>query len=84
MGEDIQIYFPKAITIPISPDQDDIRNYVVMRLDRDIEREAMNDDLRGGIVKSILDKVSSMYVVVSPLLTIFTYQRLCLDSSSFR
>ena len=84
VGEDIQRYFPKAVVIPISPDQDDIRNYVVMRLDRDIERAAMNDDLRAEIVKVILDKLSNMYVSVYPLSTMYTYQRLYLDSSSFR
>ena len=84
VGEDIQRYFPRAVVIPISPDQDDIRNYVVMRLDRDIERAAMNDDLRAEIVKIVLDKLSNMYVSVYPLSTMYTYQRLYLDSSSFR
>ena len=76
VGKDIQKYFPKAVAIPISPNQDDIRNYVVMRLDRDIDREAMNDDLRAEIVKVILDKVSNMYVAAYPLSTMYTYQRL--------
>ena len=83
VGEDIQRYFPKAVAIPISPNQDDIRNYVVMRLDRGLEREAMGDDLRAGIVDFILDKVSTMYADVSPLSKMYTYLRLCLDSSSF-
>ena len=60
VGEDIRRYFPRAVAISISPDRDDIRNYVVMRLDRDIDREAMNDDLRAEIVEVILDKVSNM------------------------
>ena len=63
--EDIQIYFPKAAAIPISPSQNDIRNYVAMRLDRDIEREAMDNSLRAEIVKIILEKMSNMCVGVS-------------------
>jgi hypothetical protein len=39
--EDIQRYFTKAVVIPISPNTDDIRNYLEMRLDRDDEPEAM-------------------------------------------
>ena len=76
VGEYIQGYFPKAVAIPINPNQDDIRNYVVMKLDRDIEREAMSADLRAEIVKVILDKVSNMYVGVS------LYQRCILTNDS--
>ena len=82
--EAIQRYFSKVISIPIGPNQDDIRNYLEMRLDGDDEPEAMNDDLRAEIVKTILDKMSDVYVGVSLLTTIYTYQRFCLDSSSFR
>ena len=44
--------------IPISPNTDDIRNYLQMRLDRDAEPEAMNNDLREDIVRH--DKVVKM------------------------
>ena len=71
--EDIRRYIPEAVTIPIRPNQDDIRNYVVMRLDRDIEHGAMSDDLRAEIVKVILDKMSNMCVGASPLSTMYTY-----------
>ena len=60
--EDIQRYFPKAVVIPISPNSDDIRNYVERRLDRDSEPEAMTGDLRADIVKVILEKISDMCV----------------------
>ena len=60
VGEDIQRYFPKAVVIPISPNPDDIRNYVEMRLDRDTELEAMSNDLRADIIRVILEKVSDM------------------------
>ena len=73
VGEDIQRYIPGAVAIPIRPNQDDIRNYVVMRLDRDIEHKAMSDDLRAEIVKTILDKMSNMCVGTSPLSKMYTY-----------
>ena len=73
VGEDIQRYIPEVVAIPIRPNQDDIRNYVAMRLDRDIEHEAMSDDLRAEIVKIILDKMSDMCVGASHLSTMFTH-----------
>ena len=74
--EYIQRYFSKVVVIPISPSQDDIRNYVEMRLDGDAEPDAMNEDLRTDIVRVILEKISDMYVGklgVSPLSTMNTY-----------
>jgi len=62
VGEDIQRYFSKPVVIPISPSQDDIRDYVEMRLDRDDEPEAMNEDLRADIMRVIQEKISDMYV----------------------
>ena len=58
--EDVLRYFTKAIVIPISPNSDDIRNYVEMRLNRDDEPEAMSNDLRADIVRVILEKISDM------------------------
>ena len=58
--EDVQRYFSKAVVIPISPNTDDIRNYVEMRLDRDTEPEAMSNDLRVDIVRVISEKISDM------------------------
>ena len=87
VGEDIQRYFSKAVVIPISPSQDDIRNYVEMRLDMDTEPLAMNEDLRADILRVILEKISDMYVGilgVSTLSTVNTYQRLSVGSSLFR
>ena len=65
--DDIQRYFARAVAVPISPNQDDIRNYLKMRLDRDDIPEAMSNDLRADIVKIILDKMSDMCVGVSLL-----------------
>ena len=58
--ETIQRYFAKAVAIPISPNRNDIGNYVKMRLDRDDQPEAMNEGLRADIMKMILDKMSDM------------------------
>ena len=60
VGEEVRRYFPKAVVIPISPNKDDIRNYVDKRLDRDAEPEAMSNDLRADIVRVILEKISDM------------------------
>ena len=60
IAEDVKRYFSKAVVIPVSPNPDDIRNYVEMRLDRDTEPEAMNKNLRADIVKVILEKISDM------------------------
>ena len=73
VGGDVQRYFPNAIAIPISPNQNDIKNYLEMRLDRDDEPEAMNNDLRADIVRSVLDNMSDMCVGVSPLSVAYTY-----------
>ena len=56
----IQRYFTKAVVLPVSPNTDDIRNYLEMKLDRDHEPEAMDGDLREDIVKVILSKMSDM------------------------
>ena len=84
--EAIQKYFAQAIVLPISPNAEDITNYLERRLDKDVEPEAMDNDLRGDIVSSILEKMSDMYVaafVVSHLSKLYAY-RLCVDSFLFR
>jgi len=69
----IQKYFVKVVVIPISPNKDDMRKYVEMRLDRDEVPEAMDNSLRAEIVGVILDKMSNMCVCESPLCEIYTY-----------
>ena len=74
--EDIKRYFPKAVVIPISPNMDDIRNYLEMRLDKDLEPEAMDDDLRADILRIIPERTSDMCVgifSIPTLSTMFTY-----------
>ena len=60
--EDIKSYFTKAVLIPISPNTDDIRGYLEKRLDRGTVPEAMNDDLRANVIRTILEKISDTYV----------------------
>ena len=67
---DVQRYFKKAIVIPISPNTDDIRNYVEMRLDKDPDLEAMTNNLRADIVRviqEIYDMCARPFHISSPL-----------------
>ena len=76
--EDIQRYFPQAVVKPVSPNIDDIKSYLEMRLDRDPEPEAMNNDLRADIVRITLEKISNVCVeafTTSILSIICAYQR---------
>ena len=82
--EDIRRYFPMALIIPISPNGDDIKGYLEMKLNRDTEPEAMNDSLRADILRIILEKTSDMCVTVphiSNLSIIFTHNNFYPDSS---
>ena len=81
---DIRRYFAQAVVIPISPNRDDVRSYLEMRLEKDTEPEVMNDSLRADIVRIIMEKTSDMYVRVSSISTLskkYTYQQLYVDSS---
>jgi len=72
---DVQRYFNKAIVIPISPNTDDIRNYVEMRLDRDSDQEAMSNDLRADIIR-VIQEISDMFARpfhISSLLTTYSF-----------
>ena len=83
----IQRYFTKVVVIPISPNTDDVRNYLEMKLDRDEEPEAMDNDLRADIIKVILDKMSDMCVRafrIPCLSMVNAYAKLCADSSLLR
>jgi len=60
--DDIQRYSLRVVAIPISPNVDDIRNYLEMRLDGDGEPEAMSDGLREDIIRIMQEKISDMCV----------------------
>ena len=85
--EAIEKYFAEALVIPVSPNTDDIRNYMEMKLDRDDDPEVMDDDLREDIVRVILDKMSDMCVAafgLSIISMVYAYEKLCVDSRPFR
>ena len=58
--EELRKYFTRVITIPVSPTEGDIRIYLGVRLDRDTEPKAMDDDLRKDIMRIIPKIISGM------------------------
>jgi len=62
LNEVIEKHFDRAIVIPIGPNPNDIRNYVEMRLSRDDEPEATDNDLRKDIEEIIVGKMSDRWV----------------------
>jgi len=50
--------------IPIAPNTDDARSYLEMRLGRDAEPEAMNGGSRADIMRTVLERISDIYVAV--------------------
>ena len=85
VADAIQGYFTKAVVIPINPNTDDIKSYLDVRLNRDDEPKAMDNDLRADIVGVILDKMSDMCVGALSLSIpsiMYTYEKSCIDSSS--
>ena len=61
--DEVQKYFPgTAEMLPISTSPHDIGLYVRMRLDRDPEPDAMNEELEADILRIIPEVVSGTYV----------------------
>ena len=52
--------FSDALRIPLSPTPSDIKSYLEMRLDRDADPNAMDDELRSDIMRIIREKISEM------------------------
>ena len=57
---EISRYFPTSVMVPISPKVHDIRGYLEKKLELDTEPDAMSDDLRADILKTIPEKISEM------------------------
>jgi len=55
--------FSKAVRIPVSPTEEDIKSYLEMRLDSDTDPRAMDNELRADIMRVIPAKISEMYVI---------------------
>jgi len=60
VAEDVKKYFAEAIIVPVSPTEDDIRVYLSVRLERDTEARAMDDDLRRDIMRIIPETISEV------------------------
>ena len=57
---EVNKYFTGAIVIPVSPTDDDVKAYLGVRLGRDTEPEAINDDLRSDIMRMIPEMISEV------------------------
>ena len=55
---EVEKYFTGATIIPVSPTDDDIRAYLGVRLDRDTEPYAMDDDLASDIMRIVPEMIS--------------------------
>ena len=63
----VEKYVPAgAQVIPISPNSEDIREYLERKLERDLDSETMSPALRADIMKRIPEKIPDAYVMTSP------------------
>jgi len=60
IDDEIVECFSKAVKIPISPTQDDIRSYLEMRLKHDTTPKAMDGKLLVDIMRVVPEKISEM------------------------
>ena len=60
VAEEVKKYFAEAIVVPVSPTENDIRVYLGVRLDRDTEPDAMDNDLRRDIMRIIPETISEV------------------------
>ena len=61
--EEVRKYFPRyQDQPPITPIEEDIREYIIMRLKSDSELDAMDPRLEADILRIIPDKISGTYV----------------------
>ena len=60
IGDEIAEFLSRAVRMPISTAQDDIKSYLEMRLDGDTTPEAMDRELRADIMRVIPEKISEM------------------------
>ena len=60
IDDEIVEVFRKAVRIPVSPTQGDIKSYLEMSLRRDTTPKAMDAELRADIMRVIPEKISEM------------------------
>ena len=58
--DEVERYFPEAITIAVIPTIVDIERYLKMRLDRDQTPSAMDEDLRAEIMRVVPGEIAQM------------------------
>ena len=58
--DEVKKYFAEAIIISVSPTEDDIKVYLGVKLDRDTEPTAMDNDLLRDIMRIILETSSEV------------------------
>ena len=62
--EEVKKYFPGYPDLaPIKPTEEDIREYITMRLKKDSELDAMDAELEAEILRIIPDRISGTYVI---------------------
>jgi len=60
--EEVRKYFPGCPDQPpIKPTEDDIRDYLLMRLKKDLELDAMDTELEADILRIIPEKIAGAY-----------------------
>ena len=63
----VERYLPADTqVIPISPSNEDIKEYLEIELGRDLDSEAMSSELRADILKRIPEKIPDTYVIAIP------------------
>jgi len=60
VADEVKKYFSQAIIVLVSPTENDIRVYLDVKLDRDTEPDAMDNDLRRDIMRIILETMSEV------------------------
>jgi len=60
IGDEIVTCFSEVLRIPLNPTHGDIISYLEMRVGRDTDPKAMDDELRADIMRIIPEKVSEM------------------------
>ena len=60
VADEVKKYFAEAIIVSVSPTENDIRIYLGVKLDRDTEPNAMDNDLRRDIMRIIPETISEV------------------------
>ena len=65
----VEKYLPGSVqVIPFSPNSQDIREYLEMRLKHDLDSEEMSPALKADIMKRIPEKIPDVYVIANSII----------------